>query len=112
MSNLNTRHADPWQTVLNTLNANANDTPESQGYFVMPDDPRGPLLFSGIITTTRKARVTHPEVARNDVTSTDDEEEEEEEVPVNSGRAWSAKDKMRMVRMRAGKVTFKVIAKV
>lgn len=106
MSNLQPVRADLWQTLLNTRNVNPEASPESQGYLVLPDEAEE--LRKGRIPATWKPPITTPEVARNDVPSTD----EEDEVPSNSGRAWSAKDKLRMVRMRAGKMSFKVIAKV
>lgn len=108
MSNLKTIRADLWQTLLNTRNVNPDATPESQGYHVLPDEAEE--LRKGRIPATWKAPITYPEVARNDVPSTD--EEEDEDLPVKSVRAWSAKDKLRLVRMRAGNVSFRTIAKV
>lgn len=106
MSNLKPIRADLWQTLLNTRNVNPDASPESQGYLVLPDEAEE--LRKGRIPATWKPPITTPEVARNDVPSTN----EEDEIPFNSGRAWSANDKMRMVRMRAGGLSYKVIAKV
>ncbi|KAJ4419189.1 hypothetical protein N0V82_005096 [Gnomoniopsis sp. IMI 355080] len=103
MSNLQPIRADLWQTLINTRNVRADVSPESQGYSVLPDEAEE--LRKGRIPAHWKKPITTAEVARNDVPSSDDE------VPFKKHSPWSSKDKTRMVRMRAAKVHFQLIAK-
>ncbi|KAJ4388196.1 hypothetical protein N0V93_008803 [Gnomoniopsis smithogilvyi] len=96
--------ADLWQSYLNTRFVRSDASPESQGYSVMPDEAE--VLRKGHLPAHWKPPITTAEVARNDVPSSDDDE-----APSRVCYAWSSEDKMRMVRMRAAKVPFKIIAK-
>lgn len=102
MSNLRVIRADLWQTLINTRNVRADVSPESQGYSVLPDEAEE--LRKGRIPAHWKKPVTTAEVARNDVPSDD-------EIPFKKSCPWSSKDKFRMIRMRAAKVHFQIIAK-